>query len=150
MLMFHSLFHLSLRLSITARFTHRRLSPACASHTHHHTQHLAAHLHEGLCRLCWHASHPSLCHFLSRPLPLSVVSLHSVFEHDRLLRAARYQVTADRWPADDSFQHFPHLGDRVVHLAPALRSSGQAGQDQRLDSSHQWPLRVAAGEMTNL
>lgn len=90
-----------------------------------------------LCCLCWHASHPSLCHFLSRPLPLSVVSLHSVFEHDRLLRAARYQVTADRWQAVDSFKHFSHLGDRVVHLAPALRSSGQAGQDQRLDSSQQ-------------
>lgn len=84
------------------------------------------------------------------PLLLSVVSLHSVFEHDRLLRAARYQVTADRWQAADGFQLFPHLGHRGVHLAPTLRSSGQAGQDQRLDSSHQWPLRVAAGEMTDL
>lgn len=66
----------SLRLSITARLLHCRLSPECASHTPHHTQHLAAHLHETCSALMLFVllvltRFPSI----SLPLPVSVPSL---------------------------------------------------------------------------
>ena len=92
----------------------------------------------------------SLSLFLSLwcPLPPSVrlLSIHSVFKRGRLLRAAGDEVSPRLRQPALGLQHLPHVGHRHFHLAPSVCPTGQAGEDERLVSCTQQPLRVDPGE----
>lgn len=94
----------------------------------------------------------SFFHCCPSPLPLlslspcsSRFSIHSLFKHDRLLRAHGDEVPSHLRQPVDLLQCLPHLGHRQLHLAASVRPTGQAREDQRLDRGHKQPLRVAPG-----
>lgn len=77
---------------------------------------------------------------------LRLLNIHSLFKHDRLLRATGNEVPAHLRQPHFSLQFVPNLGHRQLHVAPSLCPSGQAREDQRLVSRAQQPLRVDPGE----
>ena len=75
-----------------------------------------------------------------------LLSIHSVFKRGRLLRAAGDEVSPRLRQPALGLQHLPHVGHRHFHLAPSVCPTGQAGEDERLVSCTQQPLRVDPGE----
>lgn len=90
---------------------------------------------------------PPLFFFFILPcLSLPLLKIHSLFKHNRLLRASGNEVPAHLRCTDFSLQRLPHVGDWQLHVAPSICSSGQAREDKRMVSCTQQPLRVDPGE----